>query len=195
MAKRREEVLNVLLAQAICDTGMMADPENILKVHGERNMPDVLLSFQGLRCVLDGKYTDAQNSKVQVQQQVDERLANGMAHVGIGLLYPKELRTFGDFTKLQSALRTTELRFFIATESEKGNWQTGTLDNLLEKLRHSHANLAQDDVVTRSVELLQFGMDGVIRDVMGNEAACERLCELLGVYEEDKPEADDDDEE
>jgi hypothetical protein len=194
MARRREEVLNVLLAQAICDTGMMADPENILDVHGERNMPDVLLSFKGLRCVLDGKYADAQGSTAQVQQQVSERLASGLAHLGIGLLYPGELRTFADFTKLQDALRTAELRFFIETESEKGAWQTGTLDGLLEKLRHSYTSLAQDDVVTRSVGLLQDGMNGVIRELVGNDAACERLSGLLGVYEEDKPEVDDDEE-
>jgi hypothetical protein len=194
MARRREEVLNVLLAQAICDTGMMADPENILNVHGERNMPDVLLSFRGLRCVLDGKYADAQSSKVQVQQQVSERLASGLAHIGIGLLYPGDLRSFADFTKLQAALRIADLKFFIATESEKGDWQTGTLDDLLEKLRHSYASLAQDDVVTRSVELLQDGMNGVIRELVGNDAACERLSSLLGVYEEDKPEEDEDEE-
>lgn len=195
MARRREEVLNVLLAQAICDTGMMADPENILNIHGERNMPDVLLSFRGLRCVLDGKYADSKSSAVDVRQQVDERLASGLAHVGIGLLYPKELRTFADFTKLQAALRTAQIKFLIATESEKGNWQAGTLDDLLEKLRHSHASLAQDDVVTRAVELLQDGMDGVIRETVDNDAACERLASLLGVYEESEPEADDDEEE
>jgi hypothetical protein len=42
-ARRREEVLNVLLAQCICDTGLTADPENILSAHGSRHMPDVLV--------------------------------------------------------------------------------------------------------------------------------------------------------
>ncbi|MEK6324318.1 MAG: hypothetical protein AABN33_21985 [Acidobacteriota bacterium] len=195
MARRREEVLNVLLAQVICNTGMMADPENILNIDGARQMPDVLLSFRGLRCVLDGKYANAQNSKAQVREQVDERLASGLAHIGIGLLYPSHLRSFGDFTKLQAALRTAELTFFVATESEKGDWQKGTVDSFLEQLRHSYASLAQDDVVTRSVELLQAGMNGVIRELLGNDAACERLSSLLGVYEEDKPEQDDNEEE
>jgi hypothetical protein len=50
--RRREEVRNVLLAQCICDTGLTAGPENILKVGGNRRMPDVLVYLQGLWCSL-----------------------------------------------------------------------------------------------------------------------------------------------
>jgi hypothetical protein len=32
----QEEVLYVILAQCVCDTGLTADPENILQLHGGR---------------------------------------------------------------------------------------------------------------------------------------------------------------
>jgi hypothetical protein len=72
--RRREEVLNVLLAQSICDTGLTADPENILKrVKGGRQMPDVLVYLQGLRCSIDGKYEDNPNFREELEYQAASR--------------------------------------------------------------------------------------------------------------------------
>src|SRR5579863_8397311 len=123
--RRREEVLNVLLAQCICDTGLTADPENILNVQGNRLMPDVLVYLQGLRCSFDGKYDDNPNWKEELETQVSNRLAAGLAHIGVGVLYPSKLRSMEDFSRLKKALREQELRFFIGAENDKPNWQTG----------------------------------------------------------------------
>lgn len=184
--RRREEVLNVLLAQCICDTGLTADPENILKVEGKRKMPDVLVYLQGLRCSIDGKYADHANYSDELEGQVAKRLADGLAHIGVGVVYPKKLRSLEDFSKLKKALREEELQFFIGSETDKPNWQTGNLNHLLEQLRSAQASLATDDVVSRGVELLQAGMDGLISELMVNPAACENLTHLMGVYEESK---------
>jgi len=68
--RRREEVLNVLLAQCICDTGLTADPENILNVEAKRKMPDILVYLHGLRCSIDGKYADHANYREELEGQV-----------------------------------------------------------------------------------------------------------------------------
>ena len=184
--RRREEVLNVLLAQCICDTGLTADPENILTVEGNRKMPDVLVYLQGLRCSIDGKYEDHANYREELESQVLSRLADGLAHIGVGVVYPKKLRSMDDFSKLKNSLREGELQFFIGSETDKPNWQTGNLNHLLEQLRSTQASLATDDVVSRGVDLLQTGMDGLISELMLNPAACENLTRLMGVYEESK---------
>jgi hypothetical protein len=188
--RRREEVLNVLLAQCICDTGLTADPENILNVEGIRMMPDVLLYLQGLRCSIDGKYDDNPNWREELEAQVSKRLVDGLAHIGVGVLYPTKLRSMENFSTLKKVLREQELRFFIGAENDKPNWQVGKLNDLLEQLRGAQASLATDDVVSRSVELLQAGMDGLISELMANPAACENLTKLMGVYEESKEEDD-----
>jgi hypothetical protein len=186
--RRREEVLNVLLAQCICDTGLTADPENILKVEGNRRMPDVLVYLQGLRCSIDGKYEDHADYRSELEGQVLGRLADGLAHIGVGVVYPKKLRSLEDFSKLKKCLREEDLQFFIGSETDKPNWQTGNLNHLLEQLRSTQASLATDDVVSRGVELLQAGMDRLISEIMVNPAACENLTQLMGVYEESKEE-------
>jgi hypothetical protein len=190
--RRREEVLNVLLAQLICDTGLTADPENILKVRGSRQMPDVLVYLQGLRCSIDGKYSDNPNFRDELQTQVAHRLANGLAHIGVGVVYPSALRSLTDFSKLKKALREETLQFFISAETETPNWLTGTLDHLLEQLRNAQASLATDDVVSWGVEQIQSGMDGLISALIQNPAACENLAALMGVYEESKEKEEDD---
>lgn len=183
-------MLNVLLAQCICDTGLTADPENILNVQGNRQMPDVLVYLQGLRCSIDGKYDDNPNWRDELEGQVSKRLADGLAHVGVGVLYPAKLRVLDDFGKLKKALRQQQLRFFIGSETDTPNWQSGDLNHLLEQLRGAQASLASDDVVSRGVELLQAGMDGLISVLLTNPAACENLTKLMGVYEESKEEDD-----
>jgi hypothetical protein len=184
--RRREEVLNVLLAQCICDAGLTADPENILNVEGNRKMPDVLVYLQGLRCSIDGKYEDHANYRDELEAQVLTRLADGVAHIGVGVVYSKTLRSLEDFSKLKKTLREEDLQFFIGSDMDKPNWQTGNLNHLLEQLRSTQASLATDDVVSRGVDLLQAGMDGLISELMVNPAACENLTHLMGVYEESK---------
>jgi hypothetical protein len=184
--RRREEVLNVLLAQCICETGLTADPENILNVEGNRRMPDVLIYLQGLRCSVDGKYEDQPDYRDQLEGQVVKRLADGVAHIGVGVVYSRTLRSLEDFSKLKNSLREEELQFFIGSGTGKANWQTGNLNDLLEQLRSTQAALATDAVVSRGVKLLKAGMDGLISQLMVNPAACENLTYLMGVYEEAK---------
>ena len=53
----REEVLNVVLAQLLGDHGVISTPEQIISstAHAARKMPDVLVVFQGLGTVIEGK--------------------------------------------------------------------------------------------------------------------------------------------
>ena len=121
-------------------------------------------------------------------EQVSQRLSNGLAHIGVGVVYPSALRTLDDFGKLKRALRKETLKYFIGAETDKPNWQAGDLNHLLEQLRSTQATLATDDVVSWGVEQLQAGMDGLISVLSANPAACENLAALMGVYEESEEE-------
>jgi len=186
--RRREEVVNVILAQSICETGLTADPENILSMNGTRQMPDVLIYLQGLRCAVDGKYDDNPKCREELEAQVSGRLDSGLIHIGVGVAYPAALRSIADFMKLKTALQHETFQFFIAAEAGPINWHSGNLNLLLEQLRGAQASLATDDVVSWGVAQLQLGMDGLTSVLMPNEAACENLAALMGVYEESKEE-------
>ena len=88
MANRhREEVLNVLLAQNLYQYGVQADPETIHSKH--RELPDVIFSYRGLRCVIEGKYADVSGARSIVEGQANSRIESGLAQIGIAVVYPK----------------------------------------------------------------------------------------------------------
>ena len=183
MPRQREEVLNVILGQCICATGLAAAPESITRAAGERVMPDVIVSVHGLRCAIEGKVEDAASARATVLNQAKERVETGVAHMAIAVVYPTELRET-PFVDLPERIKSAELSFLMYTESEEEVWRTGNLDAVLADLRRAYQQMASDDVVEESVSHLTVGMEGVV-NVLMSDATADRLAELLGVYEKD----------
>ncbi len=77
MAKQRnrEEVVNTQLAILISKLGVTADAETI-HVHGTHR-PDVLFQMRGLRVVIEGKFSDAQNAQQIVLDNARKRVRSG----------------------------------------------------------------------------------------------------------------------
>jgi hypothetical protein len=181
---RREEVLNVLLAQCICESGQAADPENSLQAGGKREIPDVILSLQGLNCAIEGKGEWSAGARDEVSTQAGDRVRNGVAQIAVGVVYPTELRDAPlEETKKQLPMLT--LPFRVVTEADEGTWQEGKLDDILAELRRAHEVLAADDVVERSVRILNIGMERLVTIVKGNPASVERAAAILGVHPPD----------
>ncbi len=197
MVRHREEVLNVYLAECLRDAGMQAEGEQIEIRHGERSMPDVLVSYMGLRCIIEGKLGDSQNAKGQVQNDVSRRVRDGISHIALGVVYPAELRNTQQ-GELKAALRDVHFEFCLCLETNYNDpeWHSGILDDILNILRRGHTLLLEDDVLTRSVEHLRYGMTDLVRLLDANPAAAIRIAEVVGVSSEserdEQEEADDD---
>src|SRR5665647_2456959 len=88
----REEVLNVILAQLLSERGLISLPETVLRRAEGTRLPDVRVVFRGLRTSIEGKYSDVPNAKSIVLGQARERVEEGIAHIGIAVLYPPGLR-------------------------------------------------------------------------------------------------------
>jgi len=185
MSRQREEVLNVVLAECISEQGMVAAPETIVAAASRsRALPDVIVSFLGLRCVIEGKSGDVPGAREQVAADALSRVTNGIAYLAIGVVYPASLRST-DFGDVKAAMEDAELDFLVCSEAGRGDWQQGRLEAILRELRRAYGILVSDDVLARSVEHLQTGMQGLINVLGENEAATTRLADILGVYEED----------
>jgi hypothetical protein len=66
----REEVLNVTLAQLLEERGVVSTPEQTMHVSTVgRRMPDLLVVFQGLRTVIEGKIADGSGVEAQALHQ------------------------------------------------------------------------------------------------------------------------------
>jgi hypothetical protein len=182
-SRQREEVLNVKLAECICDRGMAAAPENILNTSRARAMPDVIVSVSGLRCMIEGKMGDVQNARELVAKDARERVATGIAHLAVAVVYPAFLRQT-PFMEVKGKLADATLDFLVCSEAMEGNWKQGKLDSILDELRRAHDALGADDVLNRSVKQLQAGMQDLVDVLSSHRAASIRLADLLGVYQE-----------
>jgi hypothetical protein len=177
-ARHREEVLNTLLARTLIAYGVNADPETISP--GGREKPDVVFSYRGLRCVIEGKYSDVPNHRDIVTADAQGRLNTGLAQLGIAVVYPARLRTAA-FNSLQERLAETTFEFRILSETGVQEWKAGGIDFILSELRHAQEIFARDDAVQQIAEVLSARLEGVANLFLAYPAICDRLTAMLGV--------------
>ena len=178
----REEVLNVCLAQLLAQRGVVAMPESIATVTGRtRRLPDVLVRFRGLRTAIEGKLADTQGAEAIVIAQAAERVEEGIAHLAIAVIYPKELRSADTLESLTDALAQAELRVAVLSEADGGAWTTGTIDALAEMLRRTFSELVREDVVTLAVETLNAGVDEFATALQSATGTVARCAVVLGI--------------
>jgi hypothetical protein len=181
--RSREEVMNVLLAEYINDSGMSAEAENIEQSGaGRRALPDVIISFQGLRCSIEGKWADVNNARDVVSRQARERIQTGIAHIALAVTYPSALKAV-PLSDKKRELQTARLHYCLFTELTNGTWREGNVDAINDDVRRAQHLMATDDVVVQAVGELQEGMAGLVSVLTNNPVACDRLADILCVYE------------
>ena len=148
-ARQREEVLNVTLANCIFARGVAAAPETITARH---QTPDVIATFRGLRCAFEGKIADVPSAKQIVSADAAKRVDQGIAHLAIAVVYPRELRNT-PFDKLAHAINASSFEFMIYTENGPGEFKSGGVDAILEELRRAHEGIVRDDAMTQPLSL------------------------------------------
>lgn len=177
--RHREEVLNVALAACISARGMHADPETILRRGAVR--PDVMATFRGLRCAIEGKTGDVPLATAHVLEDARGRISQGIAHLAIAAVYPRELRSI-DIMHLNQEMGRARLEFTIlADENAEANWRSGGITEIVAELRRVHDTLVRDPVLQEAVGLLRIGIEEVANAVLSSKATAERIVTVIGV--------------
>jgi len=193
----RQEVLNVLTAQLLEKRGIVAVPESIIPAAGDEGvrMPDVLVDFQGLRLAIEGEFAAPQAMK-KARDSARKRVTSGIAHVGVALIYPKELKVAPvDLMGLLDQLDKIELKYAIITELEADQlhlpfgapamrevtFETGTVESLAAAVRRSYDYLVKDAVLQRAVELLEMGIGQFVGSLARQPATTDRFMTALGI--------------
>lgn len=193
----REEVLNVVLAQLLDEQGIISAPEQSLKLAAQaRRVPDVLVLFRGLRTAIEGKVDDHPTAADDVIKDAQGRVEQGIAHIGVAVLYPVALRQI-PFPSLKNELSKAKLRMAICSEAGEQGWTDGDINYLGAMLRRTFDQLIEEDVVTQAVAALDAGVEVFAQAISASPAAIERSAELLGIGEpsteetSNSPEADE----
>lgn len=176
--RHREEVLNTVLAICLGSHGLNADPETIL--HSGRNRPDVLATYRGLRCAIEGKIADAPRARAEALTDASGRIEQGIAHLAIAVVYPSDLRET-EFADLVAAFGTAQLDFLVLSEAGISAWRVGGVDEIFAELRRAHDVIVRDDVLQQAVDTLNIGLSEVAGSLLNHAGTCDRLITLLGV--------------
>lgn len=186
----RQEVFNVLLAQLLQERGVISAPENILKLvtTQARRMPDVIVNFNGLRTAIEGEVSQPDAEK-RALDSARKRVDEGIAHIGIAIVYPKRLRKV-DFSRLKSELANSELLIAILTESEETGFTAGNVDYLESTLRHTFEQLVREDIVGNAVAAIDAGIETFAAVIIDNEGVVGRMAQILGVQETPREDSD-----
>ena len=114
----RQEVYNVILAQLLQNRGLVVAPEEVMtRVGGKPRLPDVIVDFQGLRLIIEAE--TGKSRWINAYRKAWERVAQGVAHIGIAVVYPGSLRSAG-FEHLTKAMESATLQFGIVSEASLG---------------------------------------------------------------------------
>ena len=182
----REEVFNVVLAQILDQRGVVTAPEQSLQqiVEGKarRQMPDVIVSFRGLRTVIEGKVDDQVGADQSALKDAHERIDKGIAHIAVAVLYPSVLRKI-EFVNLTTALEETTLKIAVVSEAEEIGWVAGDVGYLADLLRRTYDQLVAEDVVTMAAQELDSGVSAFAATAFINKATIQRAAEILGIGE------------
>lgn len=155
----REEVLNVVLAQLLNERGVVSSPEQIVNWRQVgRRLPDVLVLFQGLRTVIEGKVAGTGVARQQVLLDATKRVEEGIAHVAIAVLYAPELRRATSLPSLSEQMKHSPFEINICTESGVSGWAEADLNGLADMLRRTFEALVREDVVARAVAAIEAGV-------------------------------------
>ena len=153
-------------------------------------MPDIIVDFYGLRTGIEGEVDDQPNAETKAINAARKRVAEGIAHIGVAVIYPAILRSM-PFADLKPQLETAELSIAIVTESQETGYAKGNLDYLERALRGAFDHLVQEDVVSRAVALLDAGIEVFAGAVLTKPGIVGRLAKTLGIRDLPSKEAAD----
>ncbi len=178
----RQEVLNVALARALQERGLVAAPEYILDATLERGrrMVDVLVYYNGLRTAIEGEVGDHPEAAAMAVEAARRRVEEGVAHIGLAVVYPQHLREV-DFQELPRELATCGLHVALVTEAGESEYATGDAAYLERALNAAFERLIREDVVTRAVGILDSAVGQFASALALRPGVIGRLMKLLGL--------------
>jgi hypothetical protein len=183
IARYRQEVFNVVLAQLLQERGIVSAPENILQAgqQRERRMPDIIVNFSGLRTAIEGEVDDNPNAKEDAANSAQQRVEEGIAHIGIAVVYPSDLRKV-EWSKLKKTLAKSALQISIITESGKAQYVIGGVPYLENALRRTFDQLVKEDVVATAVAAIEAGIKDFSQVILRQKGAIGRIAESLEIH-------------
>ena len=203
-----EPTLNVALANLLRHRELMALGEAIIHrtTKGVGKKPDVLITINGIKVILEGKF-EASGIETVLEKQCIERIDDGLCEICIGVIYTRAVYTTlaptmkeveeklknSNFKALVVYLAPSDVQMkFDDLESplpigvSKTGWHTVGLEELCELVRASYTAVVSEDMLGKAVNsfatALQQGADRLA--AAGNPAVlAEQISKIMEIPE------------
>jgi hypothetical protein len=178
----RQEVINVALARLLQDRGLVTAPKYIFDATLERGrkMVDVIVYFNGLRTAIEGEVDDQPDAKDRALESARRRVQEGVAHIGVAVVYPAALREV-PFDTLQAELSRSLLQIAVVTEAEETGFSAGDVNYLQSALQAAFERLVKEDTVAKAVSVLRGGVERFATACVDRPGILGRAIGVLGI--------------
>ena len=146
-------------------------------------MPDVLIEFNGLRLHIEGKVGDSQQAHEAALIAARARVNEGIAHIGVAVVYPASLRESRDLETEKNQLLESDIDIAVITEARETEFVPGRIDYVEQALRDAFSELVAEDVVTRAVAALDAGVEEFAAAISNEDGTIARIADVLGIRE------------
>jgi len=158
-----EPAVNVELAHLLDKKGLRALGE--VRIHESRARPDIYLTLNGVRIILEGKF-EGPSVLEALERQCRERVEQNLCDVAIGLVYPKPIPknlslTLSDLERFLQDCRYRMKAFWPSPAGiEETPWEQGlTFRQVVERIQSSYRSLVQGDLVGQFAERFRAALD------------------------------------
>ncbi|MDM8518714.1 hypothetical protein QUF64_01600 [Anaerolineales bacterium HSG6] len=183
-----QDMFDVVAAQLLHEWEVVQAPERLVQFEQQpvRRLSEVLVTYQGLRLLINGQVISAHQPITEFDQTVNQtqaRIESGVAHLGLVIGYSPHLREFS-VNRLRHRLPKQQLWLSIVTEAGASMFVEGTLDDVPAMLSEAFAKLNQEDVVASAVTLLDEGIEQFAKTMLNQAAVVAGLSHILGIPEQ-----------
>ncbi|MFH1219419.1 MAG: N-6 DNA methylase [Candidatus Eisenbacteria bacterium] len=187
----REEVINVKMAELLCDYGLDAIPETITP---HKKLPDVSILVRGTKLILEGRKA---SQRAQLEKDAKGRIEQGLCDISMAIVYHPELYACTTTEKLADSLRVYSYggRLFYQTkEGIKQETLAGVdIETLVASINAGVSLLVDSDVLAATVDEVKGKLEQIVEYASAgsfwfDETVIARLKEALGLEEEDETE-------
>ncbi len=165
-----EPVINGVLAGILCGKGLLAGAELKVRVGTSLRKPDIPISLQGFRVILEGKL-ESNTAQSRLESQCLDRIREGLCDISIGVVYhlPQpsgQDEVFAEFTMTTLQTMVSQAEFDVAVwgpgvpdPTRLKSWTRENLDGLAAIIRESVYEAHRIDTLKDAVERIEATLD------------------------------------
>lgn len=186
MARYREEVINIRLADLLRGIGFGATGEIISK----GKLPDVMVYVNGLRIIIEGRF-ETSPLVSELKRKCRERVEDGICDISLGVIYTKELREAKDDDALLKKIRNFKFRTFIVYISPQGvkemDFKADKIEDIAQRLNYLYTLVISNDILKEQIKKVNDTIEKTsqIATISGlffrSEVIIQKLKDVLGI--------------